>query len=327
LGENVLAQEEKALSKEEETTPRIAQPAGGRKAEIKYALYLAGKNPLVLVGSVIAIGSILLALFSGFIVNPKAWDQFNVTAQLCWNNPIINWHLSNLKPCPAGSGVYSLGTDLYGRDVLQMIILGLPIDLSVSFSIVASALLIGVAFGSLAAYAGGLIDEAILRITDIFFAFPGIVFAIVLLAVFPRSITILTFAVLVVWWPLYVRLVRSQILSEKEKPYVEALRSVGAGRLRILFLHILPNSIYPVIVQATLDIGGVILTFSALMFLGFAPSPLTPELGKLVSDGISFVDTAPWLVIFPGLAIVIVALGFNLLGDGIRDILDPRLRR
>jgi len=126
---------------------------------------------------------------------------------------------------------------------------------------------------------------------------------------------------------LYVRLTRSQILAEKEKSYVEALRSVGAGRLRILFLHIIPNSIYPVLVQATLDIGGVILTFSALMFLGFTPNPYLPELGQLTSDGINNVVSAPWLVIFPGLLIVIVALGWNLLGDGVRDVLDPRLRR
>jgi len=190
-----------------------------------------------------------------------------------------------------------------------------------------SAFAIGVALGSVAAYAGGIMDEIILRITDIFFAFPGLVLAIVLVAVFGHNLTILTLAVLAVWWPVYVRLMRSQILSEKEKPYVEALRSMGAGRLRILLRHIIPNSIYPVLVQMTLDIGGVILTFSTLMFLGFAPSPMTPELGKLVSDGISYVGQAPWLIIFPGLTIVIVALGFNLLGDGIRDILDPRLRR
>jgi len=137
----------------------------------------------------------------------------------------------------------------------------------------------------------------------------------------------LTIAVLITWWPYYVRLIRSQVLSEKERPYVEALRSTGAGPVRILFLHILPNTIYPVIVQMTLDIGGVILTFSALMFLGFSPNPLLPELGNLVTDGINYVFTAPWLIIFPGLTIVIIVLGFNLLGDGIRDVLDPRLRR
>ncbi len=306
--------------------PRSAyRRRSGRISEIKYSLYLARKNPLVLSGSVLAIGSILIAALSGIIVDPRSWAFQYPPRYYCWNNPWINWHLQNIKPCPPGTPFYPLGADAFGRNLLNMIILGLPIDLQISFSIVISAFAIGVALGAVAAYAGGLIDEAVLRITDVFFAFPGLVLALVLVAVFGRNLTILTLAVLVVWWQLYVRLTRSQILAEKEKPYAEALKAMGAGRLRILFLHIIPNSIYPVIVQATLDIGGVILTFSSLMFLGFAPSPLTPELGKLVSDGISFVSQAPWLVIFPGLAIVLVALGFNLLGDGIRDILDPRL--
>ena len=298
----------------------------GRVNEIRFALHLARKNPLVLIGSAIAVISILVAIFSGHIVDPNAWKFTNLPAKLCWNNPAINWNLVNVAPCP-GTAVHPLGTDLYGRDVLEMIILGLPIDLQISFSIVLSAFAIGIVLGSVAAYAGGYLDEAILRITDIFFAFPSLVLAIVLLTVLGRSLTNLTIAVLIVWWPLYVRLVRSQILAEKEKPYAEALRATGASRFRVLFLHILPNSIYPVLVQFTLDIGGVILTFSSLMFLGFAPSPLTPELGKLVSDGINFVSIAPWLIVFPGLTIVTVALGFNLLGDGVRDILDPRLRR
>jgi peptide/nickel transport system permease protein len=208
-----------------------------------------------------------------------------------------------------------------------MIILAVPLDLEISLTIVILATIVGVALGSLAAYAGGKIDELILRVTDIFFALPALVLAIVIMVVLGRTLQNLTIAVLVTWWPYYVRLIRSQVLSEKERPYVEALRSTGASPLRILFLHILPNTIYPVIVQMTLDIGGVILTFSALMFLGFSPNPLLPELGNLVTDGINYVFTAPWLIIFPGLTIVIMVLGFNLLGDGIRDILDPRLRR
>jgi peptide/nickel transport system permease protein len=298
----------------------------GRIAEITFALHLARKNPLVVVGSTIAVVSVLVAIFSGHIVDPNAWKFTNLSAKLCWNNPAINWNLINLAPCP-GTLVHPLGTDIFGRDVLTMIVLGLPIDLEISFSIVLSAFAIGIVFGSVAAYAGGVLDEAILRITDIFFAFPSLVLAIVLITVLGHSLTNLTLAVLVVWWPLYVRLVRSQVLAEKEKPYAEALRAMGASRFRVLFLHILPNSIYPVLVQLTLDIGGVILTFSSLMFLGFAPNPQIPELGKLVSDGINYVAIAPWLIVFPGLTIIVVALGFNLLGDGIRDILDPRLRR
>ena len=297
----------------------------GRRAELKHAYTLYKQNPVVVAGSIIAVGSIVLALLSNFIVNPNIWQVEQLGQRLCWNNPAFSWPVTNVFDCPGAT--YPLGTDSWGRDVLQMIILALPLDMEISLTIVVSATLIGVALGSFAAYVGGKVDEAILRVTDIFFALPALVLAIVVMTILGRTIMNLTIAVLIPWWPIYVRLIRSQVLSEKERPYVEALRSTGASPVRILFLHILPNTIYPVIVQMTLDIGNVILTFSALMFLGFSPNPLLPELGNLVTEGISYVFTAPWLIVFPGLTILIVVLGFNLLGDGVRDVLDPRLRR
>lgn len=314
------------MEQAKENRPEGPAPASGRKSELRYTIHLLRQNPIVLVGSAMALASVLVSLLSGVLVNPHAWNIQNLSIRLCWNNPITDWGLHNLYVCP-GSQVFPLGTDAYGRDVLQMIILALPLDLEIAFTIVASAVAIGVSLGSIAAYAGGLIDELVLRATDVFFSIPGLSLAIVLLTFFSHSLFWLTVAVLVTWWPTYVRLIRSQVLSEKEKPYVEALRSTGAGRFRILFRHVVPNSIYPVLVQATLDIGGVILVLSALMFLGFSPSPLLPELGNLVHSGINNVFIAPWLIIFPGLTILLVALGFNLLGDGIRDALDPRLRR
>jgi peptide/nickel transport system permease protein len=297
-----------------------------RRSEWRFALHLARQNPVVLVGSAIAVISVVLALLSGFIVDPNSWAHQNLGIRLCWNNNIINWGIHNIYTCP-GTAVYPLGTDSFGRDLFKMIILALPLDLEIAFAIVLSAAVFGIAIGSLAAFAGGVLDEVVLRITDVFFAIPGLSLAIVFVTVFTRNLFFLTIAVLITWWPTYVRLIRSQVLSEKEKPYAEALRSVGASRPRILFRHILPNSIYPVLVQATLDIGGVILVFSALMFLGFSPSPLTPELGNLLQTGIDNIFIAPWLIVFPGFTILLVAMGFNLLGDGIRDILDPRLRR
>lgn len=238
---------------------------------------------------------------------------------------MFNWQIANVFNC-AGS-VYPLGTDMYGRSLSNMIILAIPIDLEIALEVVLSAVVIGVIFGSIAAYVGGVIDEIILRITDDFLAVPGILLAIVMIVVMGRSLPVLTFAVLITWWPFYVRLMRSQVLSEKEKPYVERLRAMGAGATRILFKHVVPNSIYPVLVQATLDIGAVILTVSALTFVGLTPSPLLPELGNLSNQGIQYIFTAPWLILFPGLTILVISLGFNLLGDGIRDIFDPRLRR
>jgi len=297
----------------------------GRRADIRYSLHLLRMNPIVVAGFAVSIASVLLALISHLIVNPSEWQAQNLNLRLCWNNPALNWGIGNVFKC-SGS-VYLLGTDEYGRSLLSMMILAVPIDLQIALEVVLSAVIIGVIFGSLAAYVGGFVDEIILRITDVFLAVPGILLAIVMIVVMGRSLVVLTLAVLITWWPFYVRLVRSQVLGEKERPYVERLHAMGAGPTRILFLHIVPNSIYPLLVQATLDIGSVILTVSALTFIGLTPSPLLPELGNLANQGILYIFTAPWLITFPGLTILVISLGFNLLGDGIRDVFDPRLRR
>jgi peptide/nickel transport system permease protein len=309
----------------ETNPPQIDAGQYGRRADVRYALHLLKRNRIVLAGAIVSATSVILALLSGVLVDPSYWNQQNPNVILCWNNPLIDWHIRNVVNC-AGP-IYPLGTDIYGRSLLQMVILAIPVDLQIAAEIVASAVLIGVFLGGFAGYIGGTLDEIILRVTDIFLAIPGILLAIVMLVVLGRSIPVLTISVLVTWWPFYVRLVRSQVLGEKEKPYVESFRAMGAGRIRILFRHIIPNSIYPVFVQATLDIGSVILTVSALTFLGFTPNPLVPELGNLANEGIRYLFTAPWLILFPGLTMLVISLGFNLLGDGIRDVFDPRLRR
>jgi peptide/nickel transport system permease protein len=306
-----------------ETEPQ-AQSKPKQSADLRYALHRFRQNPLVLAGLVMSVGSLSIALLSHVLVNPATWQITHPLLKNCWNNGLFGWGNANIAKCPTE---YPLGTDSYGRNLLQMIILAVPVDLQIALEVVLSAVAIGIVFGATASYAGGLVDEVILRITDIFLAVPGILLAIVFMVVFGRTIPVLTGAVVLIWWPTYVRLVRSQVLSEKERPYVESLRAIGAGRLRILFRHIVPNSIYPLLVQATLDIGSVILTVSALTFIGLSPSPLLPELGNLASLGSQYFFTAPWLIIFPGLTILIISLGFNLLGDGLRDILDPRLRR
>lgn len=305
--------------------PLVAREPYGRRADLKYSLHLLRMNPIVLAGFIISVASVLLALLSPLLVNASSWHVQNLDIRLCWNNPAFNWQIANVFNC--GGGVYPLGTDQYGRSLSEMMILAIPIDLQIAFEVVLSAVVIGVVFGSIAAYVGGAVDEVILRITDVFLAVPGILLAIVMIVVMGRSLPVLTLAVLITWWPFYVRLVRSQVLGEKEKPYVERLRAMGASGTRILFGHVVPNSIYPVLVQATLDIGSVILTVSALTFIGLTPSPLLPELGNLANQGIQYIFTAPWLILFPGLTILVISMGFNLLGDGIRDIFDPRLRR
>ena len=293
-------------------------------SDVMYAIHQFRRNPLVLAGLVLSVGSVAVALLSSFIVDPTKWQITDPPLKNCWSSSLFGWGNANIAACPSP---HALGTDSYGRDLLQMIVLAIPTDLRIALEVVLSAVAIGIVFGATASYAGGIVDEAILRVTDIFLAVPGILLAIVFMVVFGRTIPVLTAAVVLVWWPTYVRLVRSQVLSEKEKPYVESLRSIGAGRIRILFRHIVPNSIYPLLVQATLDIGSVILTVSALTFIGLSPSPLLPELGNLASLGSQYFFTAPWLIIFPGLTILLISLGFNLLGDGLRDVLDPRLRR
>ena len=302
-----------------------AEKLYGRRADVKYSLHLLKMNPIVLAGFIISVASILIAILSHLLVSPTAWEAQNLDLRLCWNNPAFNWGIQNVFNC-SGS-VFPIGTDQYGRSLLLMMILAIPIDLQIALEVVLSAVVIGVIFGSIAAYMGGIVDELILRITDVFLAVPGILLAIVMIVVMGRSLPVLTLAVLITWWPFYVRLVRSQVLGEKERPYVERLHAMGAGPGRILFLHIVPNSIYPLLVQATLDIGSVILTVSALTFIGLTPSPLLPELGNLANQGIQYLFTAPWLILFPGITILVISLGFNLLGDGIRDIFDPRLRR
>jgi peptide/nickel transport system permease protein len=296
-----------------------------RIAELKYALYLMRQNPLVLTGLVLVIFFVVLAAVATLIVSPDEAFRLEFAQSYCWSNSLFSWTQLEAT-CPSGTN-FILGTDGFGRDLLGMIILSIPLDIEIAFVIVAISTAFGVALGAVAAWIGGKFDEAILRITDIFFAFPGLVLALVFAALFGRTIQTLTLAVLLVWWPTYVRLTRGQVLVEKERTYVEALKSIGVNPARIVLFHVIPNAIYPIVVQMSLDIGGVILTFSALMFLGFSPSPSLPELGNLASDGIGHVFTAPWLIVFPGLTILIIALAFNLVGDGLRDILDPRLRR
>lgn len=298
---------------------------GKRYSEIRYAFHLMRLNPIVMVGVIISAVTVAVALLSPLLVNGVLANKQQLALNLCWNNPIINWGIANMKTCPPP--VYPLGTDFYGRNLLQMIILAIPVDLEISLAVVASAVLIGVVFGGIGGYIGGIIDEVILRITDTFLAVPTILLAIVLIVAIGRSLPTLTLAIAITWWPYYVRLMRSQVLGEKEKPYVERLRAMGASGPRILLVHVVRNAIYPILVQATLDIGSVILIVSALTFIGLTPNVLLPELGNLANQGISYIFTAPWLIVFPGITILLISLGFNLLGDGIRDVLDPRLRR
>ena len=187
--------------------------------------------------------------------------------------------------------------------------------------------ILGTTVGIIAGYFGGLIDDIIMRITDMFLAFPSLVLAMAFAAMMGPNFTNTIIAISLVNWTTYARLARAEAMKVKEQPYIEAIRSVGAGTGRILFLHVLPMCVSPVIVQLTLRMGTIILTAAGLGFLGLGVQPPTPEWGAMVSVGRNFLVDQWWISTFPGFAIVFVVLGFNLIGDGIRDMLDPRLRR
>lgn len=226
-----------------------------------------------------------------------------------------------------GTTQYLFGTDDVGRDVLSRLIYGARVSMGVGIMVVFFSLTIGTLFGLLAGYVGGWVDAAIMRMTDILMALPSILLAIVVVTILGQNLTNAIIAVSVTVIPGFVRLVRAQVMVEKNRQYVVAAQSFGAGPFRQAFSNILPNCMAPVIVQGTLGFSDGILNVAALGFLGLGAKPPTAEWGTMLSDSRAFIESAPWLVTLPGLCILIVVLGFNLLGDGLRDALDPRLRK
>lgn len=217
------------------------------------------------------------------------------------------------------------GTDDYGRDLFSMVLLAANLDLRAALGVVAAALAVGVIVGALAGFIDRL-DEPLMRITDIFLSIPSLVLAMAIASVLGRSIQNLSIALVFVSWPIYCRLMRGQVLTEKRKPYVRALTALGVGHIRMIFRHIIPNTLAPVVARAPADVGLILITMAALSYIGFGPGPYVPEWGSLVAAGQAYIFQAPWLVIFPGAAIFLTSLSLNLVGDWARDAFDPRLR-
>ena len=222
---------------------------------------------------------------------------------------------------------FPLGTDSLGRDIFSRLIYGARLSLIIGVVVVTLSLVIGTLLGLLAAFARGIVDIVIMRVMDVLLVFPIVLLAIVVVAILGPGVTNAMLAVAVVLLPAYVRLARAAALGELAKDYVIATRSFGAGTMRLMLLVVLPNCLAPLIVQATLGFSSAILDAAALGFLGLGAQPPTPEWGTMLADALQFYARAWWLLTFPGIAILVTVMAFNLLGDGLRDALDPKLRR
>lgn len=279
--------------------------------ELRYMGHLLRQSPLVMIGIVILTGVVTIAII-GPSIAPFGPTEADFSILVRPANPTSD-HL--------------LGVDQFGFDVFSRILHAARLDLWYAVSVTFAGAIIGVMIGLAAGYFGGRIDELVMRVVDVFMAFPGLILAMAVTAALGPSFTSVWFALLLVWWPSYARLARGQALSVREFQYIEAARASGAGSSRIIVRHILPNSLPPILVYATMDMGSVLLVLAGLAFLGFTGSPTVAEWGLMISTARDFLRQTPLLVFSPGLAILLTALGFNLVGDGLRDVLDPRLRR
>lgn len=294
-----------------------------------------------------------LTLWSIFRANPLTLVGFVlvvlilVSTVIIWIVPVLSvyvvGHAVSVLPYPPNSVVatkflpptsaHPFGTDDFGRDVFSRVLAALPIDISIGLSITLFSVLLGGGLGLVSGFwdtpgtLGGASSVIILRVTDVFLAFPSLVLALAIAASLGRSFGDAVFAIAATWWPFYVRLVRGEVLAVKNAPYVTAARAAGLSNGRILTRHIIRNILEPIVVYYTLDVGSVLIAFSTITFIGLGVPPNIPEWGNMISDYATFLTSDPWPTIFVGGAVFVTVLAFSLLGDGLRDVLDPRSRR
>jgi len=279
------------------------------KSFLEETLRLFLRNRLASVGAVIILLLIFLAL-----IGPKLtpYDPIGLDMEARLRPPSLR---------------HPFGTDDFGRDVLSRVLSGTSISLKVAVIAVSISAVIGTLLGAVSGYYGRWIDEVIMRLMDILFAFPAILLAIAILAALGPGIDNAMIAIGIVYTPIFARITRGSVLIVREEVYVDAATSIGCRDSRILFRHILPNVIAPVIVETTLSLAFAILAEAALSFLGLGTQPPDPSWGRMLSESRGYIQNAPWLGIFPGLAIMFTVMGFNFLGDGLRDALDPQMKR
>lgn len=273
--------------------------------------FLAMK-PLYMAGFIIVAMFVIVSCLAPYILT-KPEDAWGVT-----------YDLSKAFQPPSLENPF--GTDAYGRDMLNRVILGARYSFTIAMSVIALSLVIGVTAGLIAGYLGGVTGTILMRVTDMFLAYPPLLLAIALAAILGRGILTTIIALTISWWPWYARLMYVSVNSVKSALYVEAAKVIGLSRWAIMTRYILPNSLTPAITQAMLDMGSAILEAASLSFLGVGVPPPIPEWGRLINEGWVYVSKAYWITLFPGLALLITAVGFNLLGDAMKEYMNPKLR-
>jgi peptide/nickel transport system permease protein len=288
---------------------------GRRLEEFRYYLHLFRRSPLGLVGLGIVIGFLVIGVLAPFLAPPNPVDPYLIPKTFV------------TEPQPPGPG-FPFGTGPFGTDLFYGVVWGTRVSIRIAFTLVSLSFLAGLGVGGIAGYLGGRIESILMRLTDLFMSLPGLVLAMAVAAVLGRSIENLILALVLVWWPSYARIMRGETLRVKNEGFVEAARAIGVRPRSIIARHIVPNAVGPLLVIGTMDLGTTVLVASALSFIGLGAQPGTAEWGLMISDGRNWIlDGRWWTVTFPGLAIFLFVLGWNLLGDAIRDLLDPKLRR
>ena len=304
-----------------EQGPRLSQAIDWRSRARRFNRRVFHRQPLNVVGVAIIAIFLFLTIFGGMLANARGAEYDPEQPKCGGRNSCI------AEKLVGPSTRHWFGTDDLGRDVFSRVIAGAKYSLVVALIILALAVSFGTVVGAIAGFFGGMVDELLMRFTDMFLAFPALILAIAISASLGPSLRNAVIALAAVYWPWYARLVRAQVLAIKAREYVEAARSVGVSNRGVLVRHIMPNAVSVVIIQMTLDVGYAVLATASLSFIGLGAQPPTPEWGRIITDGRNFFRDAWWFITFPGLALSLTVLGFNLVGDGLRDYLDPRTSR